>query len=546
MANVTFSLTDRFIINPVLSMRASLSIDPANPPGLGARICHYANSEGTARVIGAFASVFAAADCAVHLASGIYKGSYLLLSKLNCCCLSPAPWSSQEVRGHFSQAGKFHVLMLIGSIAGAVWPDVFNYFLPSTPIDCNADNGSNEDEKSWTDAPEELLELVKAVKNGEEQAPYERLRNYWRGASLNNKNWFVKIFGSDNSDKFAPVRVELSRMVYRHIDQPIDRQQLHNRRLTWHSGNEIDARIKNVWNASKTFNKGFFFHATPEMNLESILKGRKVEVRHEKLYRGAFVSTRPETSFGPCILVFKRNIERLSRLEHGFTMGNRTYWAGFSQDIPVTEQSLAYIILNNADEGKRQELEKNCNAWTGREIDVISLRNVENNLEAIEGLDMGIPIEWPDEGENVGRPILQHLQMAYAMPVAKAVAQPVGNAVRVTISVAQPVSIYTRIAKIIRRLRAEVENLRQNAQEEEELQLSIYTRIVNRIRMLRAQLQNLRQNVQEELQFVQVQEQPVPTLAYTDWRWEPVLQRQPLPIRVPVYQQQPMMMGSRY
>lgn len=507
MANVSFSLTDRFIINPLLSMRGSLPIDPANPPGLGARICHYANSEGTARVIGAFASVFAAADCAVHTASGIYKGSYLLLRKLNCCCLNPAPWSSQEVRGHFSQAGKFAVLTLIGSVAGAVWPDVFNYFLPSTPIVNNEDNVSNEDDKSWTDAPEELLELVKAVKNGEEKAPYERLRNYWRGASLNNKNWFVKIFGSDNSDKFAPVREELARMVYRHIDQPSDRQQLHNRRLTWHSGNEIDARIKNVWNASKTFNKGFFFHATPERNLESILKGRKVEVRHEKLYRGAFVSTRPETGFGPCILVFKRNIERLSRLEHGFTMGNRTYWAGFSQDIPVTEESLAYIILNHADEGKRLELEVNCKAWTGRKIEVISLRNAAHNLEAVEGLDMGIPIEWPDEGEKVGRPILQHLQMAYAVSVAQAVAQPV----------------------------------------------SICTRIANRISMLIAQLQNLKQNVQEKLRLVQVQEQPVPMLTYTEGRWEPVLytegrlepvlQRQPMAMRVPVYQQQPMMMA---
>src|SRR6202030_4026114 len=119
------------------------------------------------------------------------------------------------------------------------------------------------------------LRLAEAVKKGEEQAPYAQLRKYWQTASLENKHWFVKIFGSDKSDKYAAVRVELASMVYRHIDQPANRPQLHNRRLTWHSGREIDDRISRVWERSKEFNKGFFFHATSERNLEAILKSRK-------------------------------------------------------------------------------------------------------------------------------------------------------------------------------------------------------------------------------------------------------------------------------
>lgn len=441
MANLTFSLTERFIINPVLSMRASQPIDPNHPPSLCSKICHRANAEITARCLSAFTSAFAAADCGVHLASGIYKGGYLLLRKWNLPCLSPAPWSTQEIRGHFSQANKFAILTLIGSIAGAAWPDVFKYF-QSYPIP------NDLDDESWADAPEELLQLVEAVRSGKEQAPFQSLRNYWAKASLENKHWFVKIFSSDKFD-LAAVRLELASMVYRHIDKNMRGPELAERKVRWLSGNEIDNRIGTIWERSKILNKGFLFHATSESNLESILKSKKVEVRHEKMYRGAFVSTRPEMGFGPCVLVFRRNIERLSRLEHGFTIDQKTYWAGFSRDIPVTEDSLAYIILNSCcnHENRRQELEAKCLEWTGRKIDVIFLDNAMPKLENVEKLDMGIPIEWPDQGEKVGGPILRHLKAAAAVQVAQVALAP------------QRVSICTSIAHRVSLLRVLIQRL---------------------------------------------------------------------------------------
>lgn len=178
----------------------------------------------------------------------------------------------------------------------------------------------------------------------------------------------------------------------------------------------MSARVDRVWERTNTFSKGFFFHATSEKALESILKGKKVEVRHEKAYRGAFVSTQPELGFGRCVLAFKRNIERLSSLEHGFTINQNTYWAGFSRDIPVDGNTLAYIILNSRSEEERQTLETQCEQWTGRKINVILVEDAQPKLNEVESLGMGIPREWPEEGEQPGQKILHAMKLSIAVP----------------------------------------------------------------------------------------------------------------------------------
>ena len=129
-----------------------------------------------------------------------------------------------------------------------------------------------------------------------------------------------------------------------------------------------------------------------------------MEVRHERAFKGAFVSTTPELHFGRCILAFKRTIERLSPLEHGFAISSKSYWAGFSRDIPVAESTLAYIILNSRSEEERVELEARCKEWTGRQIEVISFDNFRHKPQQVQDLHMGIPHEWsaPSPRTSVG------------------------------------------------------------------------------------------------------------------------------------------------
>lgn len=64
------------------------------------------------------------------------------------------------------------------------------------------------------------------------------------------------------------------------------------------------------------------------------------------MYRGAFVSTKPELDFGDYILAFNRNIERRSGLIHGFLASADTYWAGFKENIPVNKKTVQAIWVN--------------------------------------------------------------------------------------------------------------------------------------------------------------------------------------------------------
>jgi hypothetical protein len=303
----------------------------------------------------------------------MYKGSSLLLSS--------SRYSPLEVHAHFRQAAWFFVLSIAGSITGSIWPGVFKYcrYAPVAPSD------------DFLDAPGQVRQLAEVVEREQETAPLGRLKQFWSESSLEEKHWFVQVFNRDGSESFKTVRTGLAATVY----QPI--QNLRNRHVQWRSTQEVGQRP-------------FFYHATSERSLESILKSRKVEVRHEKTFRGAFVSTQPETGFGRCILAFNRNVERLSALEHGFQMGTHTYWAGFSHGIPVTESTLAYIILEGENFIERQELEARCQQWTGRRIQVVSLRDAATRLRFVEQLDMGIPAEWPAGDNETGQKILNTLR----------------------------------------------------------------------------------------------------------------------------------------
>lgn len=226
----------------------------------------------------------------------------------------------------------------------------------------------------------------------------------WENGSLEDKEGFVRIFSQDDSARFKEVRFTFANLVYRPV------LSLANRNVQWLSKREVDQRIPDAWNEASIHKHSFFYHATSEKGLESILKSKRVEVRHEKAFRGAFVSTQPETGFGRCILAFRKNIERLSPLEHGFEIGQRAYWAGFSGDIPVTDSTLAYVILDKGSQSECSDLQTRCKLWTGRDIPVLSLQSAAKHILSIEGMNRGIPKEWPSEGEAKGKEILRTLK----------------------------------------------------------------------------------------------------------------------------------------
>ena len=86
-----------------------------------------------------------------------------------------------------------------------------------------------------------------------------------------------------------------------------------------------------------------YYHATNKDGFINILKSGEIQVRHQKMYKGAFVSTKPE-KFGPYVFVFGRDIERrtgfalnnANRKENGFAY-DMAYWAGFADRLPVID-----------------------------------------------------------------------------------------------------------------------------------------------------------------------------------------------------------------
>lgn len=370
MPNVAFSVTEKFAIDPILTLRAPLPPRAQNQWGGGLeqeemvswRVVAWQGiqSELIARILAIFISVLATADTLIHFASGLHT---IVLDK-------------SAAYAHFKQAAWFAALMIIGSITAVIWP-AFCARCRYSPPAPSADNLTPAIERLWQ----------RVVEDGP-QPDLEHLRNIWRQSSLEDKRAFALIFDTDMSGNFRVVRENLATTVYRRVD-------LRERQVRWLSSRGIVDGV-NRGEPVGNFSFTFYYHATSERALESILKSKKVEVRHEKAFRGAFVSTLPEQAYGRCILAFYRNIERASVLEHGFQVGGQDrYWAGFSHDIPVTGQTLDYIILQNGNDAECQDLERRCEQWAGRRIRVISLLTAEEYLAPVRRLNMGIPSEWP-------------------------------------------------------------------------------------------------------------------------------------------------------
>lgn len=116
MLTTSSSLTEKVIIDPILTLRAPLQ--PNQTVSWTATVWQGIQSEVIARVVAVFTSVVAAIDALIHFVTGVYKGA---------CLLARTSDSESIVFAHFRQAAWFTGLAVVGSIAGVVWPDIFKH-----------------------------------------------------------------------------------------------------------------------------------------------------------------------------------------------------------------------------------------------------------------------------------------------------------------------------------------------------------------------------------------------------------------------------------
>jgi len=428
VAAISFSLTQPIIVDTIRTLSY-------NPP-LSIRDCDeccddllYAiQSELLTRVTAVFISTFALADSFIHLMSGIYKASLIALAHFGC--LNPPEYTLDEVSLHFQKAAFFTTLAIVGPFVGFVWPNAFRYY--------------------WF-APEragQFQQLILQVEAGQPDAAWPQLRRWFDQSSMAEKLQFFYIFDQDKPKEYQVIRRLFSEAFYKPVPgqrehhgwlTPAEisaRMELQNDPLVQQAQTElarlaseseivsesssdeevatyeqlradgfeipkkssaldIQARIEQIFDQAVRFNLGFYFHGTrTEVSFQAILQS-VVEVRHQGAFRGAFVSNQPEGGYGPYYFAFKKNIEFLSDPLINMSHGGGVVWSGFSDNIPVTEETLAYVAVQGQSQEQCNILAKRCKEWTGRDVAVIPLETIQPRLDKMKAAGpRNIPRGW--------------------------------------------------------------------------------------------------------------------------------------------------------
>lgn len=238
-------------------------------------------------------------------------------------------------------------------------------------------------EREHPQASKELIRLIKDLFL--DKKPFENLRVYWKKSALEQKDLFVEIFNSSKAAQFKSVREKLADLVYS--------ARIKGAPVEWLSPDEVDERIGDIWKRVHGTSSPFYYHATSSSGLKGILRTKEVEVRHEKVYKGAFVSTQPEIGFGHCVLGFNRTIERKSSLLKSFPWFN-AHWAGFGKGIAVTKESLSCLIWVPNSQYSLQQMKTDAAAIAGWDIPVISLAELQPIQSELAKINMMVPKEW--------------------------------------------------------------------------------------------------------------------------------------------------------
>ncbi|MBI5273733.1 MAG: hypothetical protein HY860_01615 [Chlamydiales bacterium] len=384
----------------MFSVTEALVFNPINTLSQPQRSC--AESELLTRIIGVSASVFAVIDLAMNLV-GIVGVSAYIATKMICCCCDAQ--DCQLLCDLIGNVFKFTILTLIGSVFGVMFPQCISITYIGNNIGEEVDLADPVviDEQKEQEAFLHLAALAQAVQDGDEVSPFPHLRDFFASASTGTQMRFIDMFSEGSIPEYAKVRKELADVVF----QP---KSLADHDVKWLSNLEIEeaatklastARLtqtlaaKNIpW--TDNFHKGYFFHATrSEDNMQGILGKGKIEVRHQGTYRGAFVSTVPEMAmYGNYVFVLRESIAHNSSLTIASNTSDSSYWAGFSQGIPIDPSTLAYIMVGGSDVDCAS-LQARCKTWAGWDIPVVSYQDMEEHLEELKTIGRGIPKSWP-------------------------------------------------------------------------------------------------------------------------------------------------------
>lgn len=402
LPEVGFSLTERCVIDPSLSYYAPKFLHYS--PSICKNPCYvideFIKNTIVSRVIAVFASVFALADAAIHLSTAIGKGTRLLAGKIynfqELC-----HYTKGDVTSHLKQSLRFAGIALIASIAGFILPSLLQRmeYQPPMPPDIQIQDKMHVESQSSNYSEAVQIAIGHAVYNRSNSQ--EPLSKFWESATLKEKDDFVRLCNSSTQGDQA--RILMKDQVYRAIAPNCLPSNWQSPPADWLSPDNVRSRLSTSAGAGEksSLDQAYYYHPiSTEEDLEEVLKSQEVRVRHERIFKGAFVTTKPPYSCGKYMLVFNRSIERLSELAHGYDEGGE-YIALFSKNIPVNARTLCGIILDDRESPERMERHlKAFGHQIGCTIPLQKHSDVAGKLEKIKGLNMGVPKEWPSKEDR--------------------------------------------------------------------------------------------------------------------------------------------------
>ena len=265
------------------------------------------------------------------------------------------------------------------------------------------------------DAPQsdQLIRIAEDVRLGGMVEPFTEISRFLAAGDLQARHQFVEEF-SRNLPNYGAVRTYFQNSLFQTLQRVTGAGEFP---IQWLSQEEINESAATILGdpTDPCLNEGRFYHSTDAEGIEGILRSSEIRVmlRPGLHYRrGAFVSSAfPERGArfnreNPYILVMKRNIQYLSTLLNGLyysqrtaadgTLYSATHWIGFSQPIPVRDDTLAYVILRErgATEEDRVRFERQCTEWAGRPVKAFLYSDVHDRMELIWNLNLGMPIDW--------------------------------------------------------------------------------------------------------------------------------------------------------
>lgn len=148
--------------------------------------------------------------------------------------------------------------------------------------------------------------------------------------------------------------------------------------------------------------KDVYFHATGLDKAVKILSSGKIKRVDLGIYKGAFVSSKPELGYGAVVFALNRSIETGPVLNAKFE--RRAHWVGFSSSIPVNLESLEYVAVDHKvfSKDEIQKLTTELSQAAGREIPVKTVQQVDEAIKERQNDDrICVPENWPLTFEHV-------------------------------------------------------------------------------------------------------------------------------------------------